>query len=103
PCGRRTGMRWVGVAGLVGAGGLALAAAPKADDADKELKKFQGEWKMVSAVNDGKKAAAEDVKKSTLTIKDNTYKINTTIGTSREGTFKLDPGKTPPWIDATPT
>ena len=55
---------------------LVLAARPtsadeKRDDAERELKKLEGTWVMVSGERDGKVLAADVVKKARLVIQGN--------------------------------
>src|SRR5262245_46703706 len=80
--------------------GLFIAADAK-DDARKDLDKMQGTWLLVSGERDGKKFSEEEIKQSKLIIKDNTFRIpRSEVGTSHEGTFKIDPGKKPKEIDS---
>jgi uncharacterized protein (TIGR03067 family) len=71
------------------------AEPPKAPESKDELKKFQGVWLLRVAEQDGRKATSEDLKwvfegdKSTL-------KNGTQV---EEAIVKLDPAKSPKWID----
>lgn len=71
------------------------AEPPKAPDAKDELKKFQGVWIISVAEQDGRKGTTDDGKwvfegdKSTL-------KVGTQV---EESVAKLDPAKSPKWID----
>jgi uncharacterized protein (TIGR03067 family) len=79
-----------------------LAAADAKDDAKKELDKFTGTWKAVSATRDGKDLPREDVEKIKLVVKGDGYTL--TVGDETiEGTHKLDPSKSPKTIDAVRT
>ncbi len=90
-----------GMFGLVLAVG-GLVAADAQEDAKKDLKKMQGTWLLVSGERDGKKFTEEEIKQSKLIIKGNTYSIpKREVGTSQEGTFKIDPSKTPKETDST--
>jgi len=76
-----------------------LAAADAKDDAKKELDKFTGTWKAVSATRDGKEMSKEEVEKVKLVVKGDSYTL--TVGDETiEGTHKLDPSKSPKTIDA---
>ena len=82
--------------------GLFLAAvACKADDAKKELEKWQGTWTLVGAEEKGQRTSDEDLKKVpvTLTSKDDKFTIK--FGDQMmEGTFKIYPDKKPKAYDA---
>src|SRR5438105_10808191 len=86
---------------------LVLAAYPtsadeKRADAERELKKLEGTWVMVSGERDGKVLAADVVKKARLVIQGNRHTVKVGEDTI-VGTHKLDPSKTPKNIDATDT
>jgi uncharacterized protein (TIGR03067 family) len=73
-------------------------ADAKEDVAKDELKKFQGMWVMESGEKDGKKLAAEHVKKSKITWKDKECTVETphqSKETIKGVITKLDPGKKP--------
>jgi uncharacterized protein (TIGR03067 family) len=81
---------------LVLAVGLLAAADEKEDQ--KELKKFQGTWVMVSGEIDGKKVAEEHVKKSKLVYEGEKIAVHTPHQSDKpiEATLKkLDPSKKP--------
>jgi uncharacterized protein (TIGR03067 family) len=81
---------------------LIAAAAPKDDDAKKELKKLEGNWVMVSGEEKGKKLPEDAVKNAKLTIKGDKHTVK--VGEeSFVGTHKLDPSAKPKAIDATDT
>jgi len=90
-------VRW----SLAGVAVVLYAAAGTADtDAVKqELKKFEGSWAIVSAVKGGEKAEKEKIKSIRVFLKGNTYKIQVDGKDIDEGTFKVDPTKTPKWLD----
>lgn len=77
---------------------FATAATLVADDAAKDLEKFQGDWVMVSYTVDGKPAAADVLQSLKLNVKGDTSTF--TIGkVTSMGTYKLDPAKKPKWLD----
>jgi uncharacterized protein (TIGR03067 family) len=80
--------------------GLMVAADKPADDAKKELKKFEGTWKFASVEMGGEKVPLEGLKDAKLELKDN--KFTSTIGKEvYKGTFKVDVSKKPKTIDIT--
>lgn len=85
--------------------GLLIAADAKDDAAKKDLDKLQGTWILVSAERDGKKLPQEEVKKTKITFKDDTFVFPDAsgIGTSQRGIIKVDPSKTPKWMDSKAT
>ena len=89
---------------IAAVGLLLAAAAPKEDDAKKELEKWQGTWTLVGAEEKGEKLSDDKLKQTpvTLTIKDDKFTIK--IGDqSLEGTFKIDPAKKPKEYEAKAT
>ena len=78
------------------------AAAPKDDDAKKELKKLEGTWVMVSGEEKGKKLPDDTVKNAKLTMKGDKHTVQVGEDTF-VGTHKVDPAKTPKQIDAIDT
>src|SRR5262245_19932200 len=91
---------------LIAALGLSLGADNPQDQAPKyDLKGLQGTWKLVSAKQDGKALPEEKVKKTTIVIKDNSFRFPELAenATSREGTIKLDATKKPKRMDAIST
>jgi uncharacterized protein (TIGR03067 family) len=87
------------------AGVLIAADAPRDASPKKELKKLQGTWILVSAERDGKKLAEDVVKKTKITFKSDTFVFPDAsgIGTSQKGIIKVDPSKTPKWMDTKAT
>ena len=86
----------------IAAVGLFLAAAaPKEDDAKKELEKWQGTWTLVGAEEKGQKLSDEELKKGpvTLIVKGDKFTLKLPDQTM-EGTFKIDPDKKPKAYDA---
>jgi uncharacterized protein (TIGR03067 family) len=83
---------------------LAVGALIAADseDAKKDLDKLQGTWVLVAGKRDGKKFTEEEVKKTKLFIKGETFRIpESSAATSEDGTFNFDPSKKPKEINAT--
>ena len=80
-----------------------LIAADASGDAKKDLAKFQGNWRLISAERDAKTTPEEDAKKITLTIQGNKFVLRKDAVTISEGTMTLDPTKTPKAIDETIT
>jgi len=78
--------------------GSVFAAEVGGADADKELKKLQGTWVMVSGEIDGKKAADEHVSQSKITYEGNKGQVavpNQTPETIVFEIVKIDPTKNP--------
>jgi uncharacterized protein (TIGR03067 family) len=91
---------------LVLAVGLLIGGGDRKDDAaKKELEALQGTWVLVSAERDGKKLPEADVKQTKITFKSDAYVFPDAsgIGTSRKGIIKVDPSKTPKWMDSKAT
>lgn len=84
---------------------LIAADGPQDDAVKKDLEKLQGTWVLVSAERDGKKLSEEEVKKTKITIKNDTFVFPDAsgIGTSQKGIIKLFPSKTPKWMDSKAT
>src|SRR5262249_5711830 len=80
---------------------LVAAGQPAKEDVKKELDKLQGEWKMVSLEQRGKKAPDEEVKAYTLTIKGDQWIVSVQDREGRGMTIKIDPSKNPKTIDLT--
>jgi uncharacterized protein (TIGR03067 family) len=83
--------------------GLLIAADPRDDAAKKDLGKFQGNWKLISAEQDGKRTPQGEVKKIKLTIQANKFILRKDSVVISEGTFTLDPARKPKEIDETIT
>jgi uncharacterized protein (TIGR03067 family) len=92
---------------MIAAIGLLLAAcgrqqseAPKTD-----LDRFQGTWRLVSAMQDGKALPEDKVKQTTIVFKGDTFRFPdlAEYATSKAGTIKLDETKTPKEMDAIST
>src|SRR5438874_1081106 len=78
---------------------LLLTAGAQDDTANKDLAKFQGDWSLISAQNDGKAMPEEEVKEHKLTIQGNKFVLRKGSVVISEGTFTLDPAKKPKQID----
>ncbi len=81
------------------------AADVREDFAKKDLEKLQGTWILVWAERDGKKLPEEEVKKTRITFKNDTFVFPDAsgIGTSQKGIIKIYPSKTPKWMDSKAT
>jgi uncharacterized protein (TIGR03067 family) len=84
---------------------LIAADAPKDDATKKDLEKLQGTWVLVSAERDGKKLSDDEAKKTKITVKSDTFVFPDAsgIGTSQKGIIKVNPSKTPKWMDSKAT
>jgi len=87
------------VCGLI-FGGWLIAA--EAQDDQKELKKLEGTWVMVSGEAKGEKLSEQTVKNATLTIVGDKHTVKVGEDTLI-GTHKLVPTKKPKEIDVTDT
>jgi uncharacterized protein (TIGR03067 family) len=94
-------MRPYGLIALVAC--LLIAADAKDDAAKKDLEKFQGNWKLISAERDGKMTPQEDIKKITLTIQGDKFVLRKDAVIISEGTMILDSTKKLKEIDETIT
>src|SRR5262245_29934184 len=86
---------------LVGVAVLLVAADAKDDEVKKELKKFEGNWVLVSGEQDGEKIADEHVKKSKITWKDKDVVAETPHQSKDpiKGSITIDPNKKPKEMD----
>jgi uncharacterized protein (TIGR03067 family) len=80
---------------------LLLTGAAKEDKVNKELKKFEGTWVMVSGEKEGKKIAAKHVKRSKITWKGTKVAVFTPHQSKEtiRGEITLDPDRTPRQMD----
>jgi uncharacterized protein (TIGR03067 family) len=78
------------------------ADAAKDEAIKKDYERLAGTWRLVSAVEDGKKVPEEEAKKTRLVTKGDTFTIlgDTGLGTSPAGTFTIDPTKRPKTVDS---
>ena len=61
-----------------------------------DLDRLQGTWVLVAGERDGKKFTEEEVKKTMLFVRGETFRIpESSVATSEDGTIKIDPSKTP--------
>jgi uncharacterized protein (TIGR03067 family) len=89
---------------MAAVGLLLAAAAPKEDDAKKELEKWQGTWTLVGAEEKGQKVSDDELKKMPVTLIIKEDKFTIMVGEQTlEGTFKIDPAKKPKAYDAKAT
>jgi uncharacterized protein (TIGR03067 family) len=86
---------------IIVAASLLVAADAKEDAVKTDLKKLQGNWKLVSAVVDGKKLPADLIKDrgDRIEIEGEKYTYHGPV--IREMTLTLDPTKSPKEIDLT--
>jgi len=77
-----------------------LAGADAEDAGKKELERFSGTWRAVSAVIDGKELSKDEAGKITLTVNGEKYTYKGASGEAVEGTHKLDPARKPRELDA---
>jgi uncharacterized protein (TIGR03067 family) len=79
--------------------------SPAADDekeaaVKKEMKMLEGTWKVVSVESNGRKAADDEIKDFHYVYgADGKWKLMNGDQTLSEGTYKLDPSKSPKTID----
>jgi uncharacterized protein (TIGR03067 family) len=86
---------------LVSIATLLVAAEARDDEVKKELKKFEGNWVMVSGEKEGEKIADEHVKQSKLTWKGKSVSLLTPHQSKEtiQAECTLDPGKSPRQMD----
>jgi len=87
---------------VVAVGLFVTAGAADSDAVKQELKKFEGTWAVVSTAKGGKKAELGKSDSLRIILKGTTYKLQFNGKVVDEGTFKVDPTKTPKWLDITP-
>ena len=79
---------------------FASAGVVAGGDAKGDLKKFAGTWSIVSAQKGGKDAPENEIKELRLVFHGD--KFTAKFGEkSKDGSFKIDPGKKPKQIDIT--
>ncbi len=83
--------------------GLLITTDANDDAAKKDLEKFQGNWTLISAEQNGEKTPQGEVKKLKLTIQANKFVLQKDSVVISEGTFSLDPAKKPKEINETVT
>jgi uncharacterized protein (TIGR03067 family) len=95
-------MRWkiisIAAALLLGSIGPSFTAGVGGEDAQKELKKLQGTWVMVSGELSGKKAADEHVSRGKIVFEGDKMQImvpNQTTETIVAEVVRIDPTKNP--------
>jgi uncharacterized protein (TIGR03067 family) len=74
------------------------APVPKADPLQETKQNFQGEWKFVDIIRDGRPEDQESIAKATFVIKGDKMEV-TLRGHNETLTFTLDPKTDPPSID----
>ena len=75
---------------------LVLVVAQGPDEATRaEMKKLEGTWRGVSAISDGKSLADERIQSVTIAIKADGTWVMTEGQETSDGTFTVDPSKTP--------
>lgn len=81
---------------------LLVLGADAADDAKKELEKFQGKWTPTKYVKDGKALGEKAMAQIELTVEGNksTFKKGANV---THGTYKVNAAKSPKELDITPT
>jgi uncharacterized protein (TIGR03067 family) len=88
------------VVGLMLASSLLMAADAPKDAVKKEYDKFEGTWKMESFTVDGKPTPIETFAEFRMTLKGENFTTVTAEGKTN-GTYKVDPSKSPKTIDIT--
>ena len=88
------------LAALAMCAGLALVAAAADDDTKTDQDKLQGPWKLTALESDGKKASDDAVKAMRMTVKGDRLYLKED-NKEEEGTFKIDPTKSPKTMDLT--
>jgi uncharacterized protein (TIGR03067 family) len=89
------------VLGLMFASALLMVAADDPKDAvKKEYDKFEGTWRMESVTVDGKPSPIEAFAEFRMTLKGEKFTTVTAEGKT-DGTYKVDPSKSPKTIDIT--
>jgi uncharacterized protein (TIGR03067 family) len=82
------------------AAGLMIAADKPSDDVQKQLKKFQGDWELISVEINGREVPAENLQGARVTFKGNKI-INKIGNNTSEGTITIDPTKKPKQYNGT--
>lgn len=86
-------MRGLALLTLLAAGGL-VSMGISQEDARKEAERLQGVWQRVSGEVDGKAVPADELAKTTLTIRGDQYTLQ--MGTqTRKGTLRVNPATKP--------
>jgi uncharacterized protein (TIGR03067 family) len=90
-------MRWFVSVALLVVGSLAVIAAER-EEAQAEIAKWQGTWRAVSFVHDGKPTPAEKLKPIKLTVEGEHYHFQNGDFQER-GTYRFDPSQDPKALD----
>lgn len=80
-----------------------LASSIRADDVEKELKKFQGTWAFESVEVAGQKVPPEPLKGMTITMEGDKYIVKMNDVVVEAASQKIDPSKSPKTMDVTVT
>jgi uncharacterized protein (TIGR03067 family) len=89
------------VVGIAVSDATAARADDKAEDVDKELKKFQGTWTVESVEAGGMEVPIELFKGMTVTFEGDKYIVKLGDEVIQKATQKLDPSKSPKAMDGT--
>jgi uncharacterized protein (TIGR03067 family) len=84
---------------------LAIAIAPTAvghEVHDDDLKRMQGDWRVVSMNSGGMKVPDEDAQALFRTVEGDRYTVSRYSKQISQGVLKIDASKTPKTIDSTP-
>lgn len=90
-------MRWFVTAALLVVGSLAVIAAEK-EESKAEAAKWQGTWRAVSFLHDGKQTPSEKLKPIKLTVNGENYHFENGDFQER-GTYRFDPAQDPKALD----
>ncbi len=93
--------RFVVLASLVSVAGL--AAAPSDELIEREHKRLEGTWRVVSAEVEGTPIPAREFRDLQLTFKDGKFKAKRGDEEAQEGTYAIDPSRNPREMDITRT
>ena len=79
------------------------AGAGDKGDVEKELKKFQGTWKVERVEAEGKEIPIDSFKGMTVTFEGDKYTVKVGDEVIQRATQKLDPSQSPKTLDGTVT
>jgi uncharacterized protein (TIGR03067 family) len=86
--------------GFAASGGCGTPADDKAD-LEKEVRKFKGAWTFESSETGGKELPTGELKELVLTFEGDKHTVKKGDDVIQVGTQKLDPSRSPKWIDVT--
>src|SRR5260221_12281250 len=80
---------------------LIFAPALRADDVDDALAALQGRWSVERLEENGKAELQEEIKKFSISVEGTKFVVSMD-GRDESMAIKIDPGRSPKWVNLTP-